>query len=70
MATNEEILEAFAKNAAEIVRLEAEVSALRTALELFMSAAEIDALMEGPRLRGWNRSALNRAWAATSAFRQ
>lgn len=33
-------------------------------LDNFMSAAVVDVLMEGPRLQGWNRSQLDRAWKA------
>jgi hypothetical protein len=28
----------------------------------WMDCARVDATMEGPKLRGWNRSALDRCW--------
>lgn len=33
----------------------------------WLDCAMVDALMEGPRLKGWNRSALNRLWEAAHA---
>jgi hypothetical protein len=52
-------------HAEEIVAEQAHrIEQIEAALELFINAAEVDATMEGPRLKGWNRSALNRAWEA------
>ena len=36
-------------------------------LELYRSAAKCDATMEGPRFKGWDRSALDRARKVTDA---
>ena len=41
-----------------------EIELLNRDINEFMDAAAVDALMEGPRLAGWNRSQLNRAWEA------
>jgi hypothetical protein len=43
-----------------------ENQALRMAYDLLrqqiLDCARVDVLMEGPRLKGWNRSALDRLW--------
>ena len=44
---------------------------LREAVEVILDvndAAQIDVRMEGPRLMGWNRSELDRAWPKLRAF--
>lgn len=47
--------ERLAKERAEGVREER---------ERWLDCAQIDATMEGPKLKGWNRSALDRLWRA------
>ena len=37
-------------------------AALSAERSLWLVCALVDPLMEGPRLKGWNRSALNRMW--------
>ena len=49
------------EGAAEIERLTARITRLEAALRMFAEAALYDALMEGPRFKGWNRSQLERA---------
>lgn len=48
----------------------AAVEKLRAELEAYREAAEYDALMEGPRFKGWNRSQLERARRLTEAARK
>ena len=50
--------------------LEAENARLREALTAFVECALFDAMMEGPRFKGWNRSALHRALAKARAALQ
>jgi hypothetical protein len=45
----------------EIDALRAQNADLVAALEEFIDAAQYDALMEGPKFKGWNRSQLDRA---------
>ncbi len=48
-------------SATELETARAQVEGMRTALEAFTECALYDAMMEGPRFKGWNRSALDRA---------
>ena len=50
--------------------LETENARLREALTAFVECALFDAMMEGPRFKGWNRSALHRALAKARAALQ
>lgn len=45
---------------ADIARLTAERDALRAEAEEWRDCAQYDPLMNGPRFKGWNRSALDR----------
>ena len=51
-----------------LVAAEGELAEAVEVVREFHDAAQIDAVMEGPRLTGWNRSALNRAWPKATAF--
>lgn len=75
----EELKREFNENAEQLEQgiadqhaLYAETEArLREAVEVileFSDAAQVDVLMDGPRLAGWNRSALNRAFQKLRAF--
>ncbi len=43
-----------------VEQLQAEIERLRADLRDWAECASVDVTMEGPRLMGWNRSALNR----------
>lgn len=40
----------------------AHASGVREERERWLSCAQVDATMEGPKLKGWNRSSLDRMW--------
>lgn len=42
---------------------------VREERERWLDCAQVDATMEGPKLRGWNRSALDRFWRDALAAR-
>ena len=56
-----------AKVRAERNALRAERDALRAELDAYVDAAQYDAMMDGPKFKGWNRSQLDRARAMTEA---
>lgn len=45
----------------------ARVQGVREERERWLDCAQLDATMEGPKLKGWNRSALDRLWRALTA---
>lgn len=64
--------EVTAANLHAWMRLKADAEArLAEAVEVLLDvndAAQIDVLMEGPRLQGWRRSELDRLWPKLRAF--
>ncbi len=54
--------EATVENTSDLVEMyESKITELVAALEEFVDAAQYDAMMEGPKFKGWNRSQLDRA---------